>query len=103
MTHLMRVLALEHGGNRLRTDHWHSPWLRALRACFPRSWKSIGARTGTGLRGLLADGQAMSDAEWVAKCELLSGKGVDQAGLAPLGRRILADLVEPFEERCRAS
>ena len=45
----------------------------------------------------------MSDAHWATTYGLLSGKGVDQAGFIALGRQFLADLVEPFEDRCRAS
>ncbi len=77
--------------------------MRALQACFPRSWKTLGAHAGTGLRALLADTQAMSDAHWATTYGLLSGKGVDQAALVALGRGLLTDLIEPLEARCRQS
>ncbi len=100
---LGRVLAFACLSDPREIEAWLDPWSQALQACFPRSWKGLGARTGAGLRALLADGQAMSDAHWTTTYGLLSGKGVDQARLVALGRSLLANLVEPFESRCRAS
>lgn len=98
---LGRVLAFARLCDRREVQGWVGPWLRALRSSFPRTWRAIGVRAGAGLRALLADEDGMSDAHWAMRNGLLSGLGVGRNELVVVGEGFLADVVEPFEKRCR--
>jgi hypothetical protein len=73
---LGRVLAFAYLSDRREVEAWLAPWLMTLQACFPREWPLLGARTGAGLRALLADTSALRDAHWATTYGLLSGKGL---------------------------
>ncbi len=94
------VLAIAYLDTSEEIAGWVDSWTEALRTCFPRSWRGLGARTGDGLRALLQDNRGWKGAHRAAANGLLSGKGVTREALFALAQQFLSDLVEPFERRC---
>lgn len=100
---LGRILAFAKLLSRRETMEWKTPWLKAMKKCFPRSWRVLGATAGQGLRVLLRDRRGMSDAWWTASNGLLFGHGVTETNLKFVGEQLLHDLIGPVEDDCRGA
>lgn len=104
---LGRVVAIALLAERREIGGWIEPWTKALRTCFPMSWREIGARTGNGLRELMEVGRkrrlgiALADAHWSVAHGLLSGRAITEKHVEIAGNQLLVDLIAPFEQRCR--
>jgi len=93
---LGRVLALAHLAEG-EAEQWPGRWEYAMRACFPGSWREHARRTGSGLRELLSDDDAMDEAVTTTEYGLLNQMGVDVAQLRAVGARFEVDVVREFE------
>ncbi|MCE9581678.1 MAG: hypothetical protein K8T20_04085 [Planctomycetes bacterium] len=100
---LGRVLAFARLQSRAELSLWKDPWLEALRAAFPKSWRKMGAGVGAGVRELLSHRRGLDDALWTAGHGLLVGMNVTAENLRGLGLQLLRDLIEPFEKDCCSS
>ncbi len=98
---LGRVLAIARLVPREQHESWIDPWLSALRTWFPSEWRALGARVGDGVRELLTHDQALEDAHFTATFTFLTGMGVTKTNLAAVAEQLLADVLDPFAERCR--
>jgi hypothetical protein len=100
---LGRVLAFARLQSRADLALWKEPWLEALRAAFPRSWRKLGAGVGAGIRELLSHRRGLDDALWTAGHGLLFGMNVSGENLRGLGLQLIQDLIEPFEADCHST
>lgn len=98
---LGRVLAIARLAPREEHETWSGPWLSALQTWFPSDWRDLGGRVGDGLRELLTHGQGLEDAHFTATFTFLAGMGVSKENLAAVAEQLLADVLEPFAQRCR--
>ena len=96
---LGRVLTLAWLAEDCVTTQWGDQWNDAIRACFPVTWLDHTRRAGAGLRELLEDDELMEEAVHTTEIGLLSGKDIDVTALRAVGRRLLADVIEDFENQ----
>lgn len=86
---LGRALALW----RLSTDDerasWAGQWKRGLRRCFPKTGRKVSGGIGMGLRALLADVQALREAQAVCARGLLEGQAFDLDQMIVWGEELL--------------
>jgi hypothetical protein len=94
---LGRVLALAWLAGRDETEKWLPLWSKALRSRYPDECKELRGLVGAGLRELLADQDALEDAQKTTDLGLLSGMAVTAVMLKATGERLLQDVVEPLE------
>ena len=94
---LGRVLALAYLSGRDETEGWLARWRDAIARSFPRTWRAHAARTGAGLREMMADDGVMDEARRTTDAGLLNGMGVDASALRGVGARLVGDVIEPFE------
>lgn len=96
---LGRVLALAHLEPADELETWELVWERALRAQFGTEASALAARVGSGLSHLLDDHTALDEAHHTTDIGLLGGLQVTPDQLAIAGKRLLADVIEPFTAR----
>ena len=96
---LGRVLTLALLAEDSVTAQWGDQWNDAIRACFPETWLDHTRRASAGLRELLQDDELMEEAAQTTEIGLLSGKDIDVTALRAVGRRLLADVIEGFENQ----
>ncbi|MGD0768334.1 MAG: hypothetical protein ABSB42_09095 [Tepidisphaeraceae bacterium] len=96
---LGRVLALAFLSGREKTEKWVDRWQYGLEKAFPKSWRKYASEAGAGLREMLADEGVMEEARRTTDYGLLSGMDIGVQELRGIGSRILADAIEPLEQR----
>lgn len=99
---LGRVIALawlSTGQDEDALDTWHPRWLAALQRRFPREWRELAARAGSGLRELLDESHKLDldQATRMSNLSILRGRDLGTDQLRATGRRIIADSLEPLE------
>ena len=82
---------------------WAERWKIALQSCFSTRWRPLAKSAGKGFRKLLDSPEDMEEATWHCSEGLLHRRkpGTDQ--LLHVGRRLLADAIEPLEASARSS
>ncbi len=98
---LGRVLALARLAGRTDTEAWASHWAEALRARFGDEAEALAAKAGAGLRELLDDATALDEARHAVDVGLLAGEAITVEQLFAIGRRLLADAIDPLAEALR--
>jgi len=93
---LGRVLALAWLSGREETLGWRDEWRDGLRRCFPRRWRTLARRAGSGLRDLLASPAALEEARITTDVGLLNGRGVTGENLRAIGDQLLSDVLGPL-------
>lgn len=99
---LGRVVALAHLEGRAGTESWKELWLRAIKECFPLSWKKLIGGLGAGLEELLGDENALEDARKTTDIGLLNGMDVSTEMLRATGKRLLQDVIIPLRKESKA-
>lgn len=98
---LSRVMALARLATREEVETWGDRWLFALQECFPTRWPELAASLGDGLRALL-DEETFEEAWHCCNVGLLAGLGVTATQLRAICRQVLADAIEPVEEKAKS-
>jgi hypothetical protein len=93
---LGRVLALAWLSGRDDTERWLPAWREGLQKCFLDNWRDLAARVGTGLRDLLDQPTALTEARITTEVGLLNGKTVTVEMLAVAGERLIIDVITPL-------
>ncbi len=93
---LGRVLAIARLSKAEEISEWARPWARALKVCFPRSWRSLGRGAGTGLRALTDDVNAFEEAHHTTKVGLLRGQGVTEENLRAVAEQVFEKALDPL-------
>jgi hypothetical protein len=97
---LGRVLAIARLSIRQNDDAllaWPALWQRAVQARFPTEWRDLACRAGAGLRRLLAQPNDLEEARHTCASGLLASMPPTEDQLRIMGRRLLADAIEPLE------
>jgi hypothetical protein len=98
---LGRVLALARLTPPDELPDWTAFWVAALRKRFPKSWRALGRRAGSGLRALLDDPVAFEEAHHTTRIGLLSGLGVEEDQLRAVADQLFERTLHPLAEACR--
>ena len=101
---LGRVLALAYLMNEAKDEDlrlWPQEWLGALQAKFPIEMRELALRAGDGLRELLVKEYDFGQAVKTCNEGLLANYRVSARQLRLTAERLMADVVEPFEELVR--
>jgi hypothetical protein len=93
---LGRVLAIARLSGDAIQD-WPASWVKAVRAQFPTTWRTLVGRTGRGFRELLESAENLEEATWANNNGLLASAPVTAEQLKFTGLRLLQDVIEPFE------
>lgn len=83
------------------TELWAGTWEEALRELYPDRWKDLAARTGAGIRALLASEEDLREALDISVVGLLSSAPPTLDAFRLTGRRLLGTVVKELEERAR--
>ncbi len=98
---LGRVLAIARLSLGLNEDallDWPATWQGAIRARFPKNWKTLARRTGAGLRQLLNSPNDLDEARHTCENGLLASSPPTAEQLRLVGLRLLQDAIEPLEK-----
>lgn len=98
---LGRVLALAYLATERDEDallEWPARWQAALQKRFPRQWRDLSSRAGSGLRELLASPSDLDEATRICALGLLASRDVTAERLRIAGQRLVQDAIEPLEE-----
>ena len=98
---LGRVLALAWLSGAERFERWPAEWIEALKSRFPKTWRTLAAQAGDGIRALIASPEDLEEATFTCKNGLLASKQVSEVQLRITARRLIQDAIEPLEERAR--
>lgn len=98
---LGRVLAIARLSEDAELMLWPRTWQDALEHHFPAQAGELAARTGSGLRALLSSPDDLQQAAWSCNVGLLAAQPGTAEQLRFTGRRLLADIIDPFEARVR--
>lgn len=98
---LGRVLALAYLTRPGELEVWSERWMDALMAKFPGRAKALALVAGSGLRQLLRSEEDLDQAVLTCNLGLLSSMDVSRDMLVGIGRRVLADVIEPLEDAAR--
>ena len=97
---LGRVLAIARlavGRDEDAMEAWPGLWKSALQDRFPEEWRELAARTGQGLRVLLASEPDLEQALHTCINGLLASKPPTLEQMRIAGQRLLQDAIEPLE------
>lgn len=100
---LGRVLALAYLTTAQELETWPEKWAEALEARYPMEAPELAVRAGTGLRELLASPDDLHQAHITCSRGLLASIDVRLEALQATGERLMADVIEPLEEKARQS
>jgi len=92
---LGRVIALAYLTGRDATEDWNLLRLEAFDIQFPNEKQILALTLGEGLRELINDQDALSDAHKTTDIGLLSGMNISRENLIAAGARLLSDVIEP--------
>jgi len=100
---LGRVLALAYLSEAKTADtllEWPEIWLAALKERFPRQWRELAMRAGSGVREILLPEHEPDLEEARHTCEygLLAAKAPSLNLLRVTGQRLVQDAIEPLEK-----
>ncbi|MBI2898596.1 MAG: hypothetical protein HYY17_00255 [Planctomycetes bacterium] len=98
---LGRVLAIARLSKAEEVAGWTRPWLKALKACFPKSWRLLGRRAGDGLRALMGDASAFEQAHHTTRVGLLLGQGITEDHLRAVAEQLFETALDPLRAACR--
>ncbi|MBI2932541.1 MAG: hypothetical protein HYY16_12900 [Planctomycetes bacterium] len=98
---LGRVLAVARLSKAEDVAGWTRPWLKALKTCFPKSWRTLGRRAGNGLRAVLDDPHAFEQAHHTTRVGLLLGQGVTQDQLRAVADQLFETALDPLRATCK--
>ncbi len=96
---LGRVLAIARLSQDSDMQVWPRRWEEALRECFPTQCRQLRKAAGSGLRALIASEVDLEQAVWACNNGLLASRPVTMEQLEFTARRLLQDVLEPFEAR----
>jgi len=94
---LGRVLAIARLSHDSDLQLWPGKWEEALQECFPSQCRQLRKAAGSGLRALIASEVDLEQAVWACNNGLLASKPVTMEQLEFTARRLLQDVLEPFE------
>jgi hypothetical protein len=95
---LGRVLAVTRLSAEEAVETWPTLWNRALQSCFPHRWRDLAARSGDGIRALLASPQDLQQTAEICNRGLLHLHQVNAEELGATARRLLTFAVEELEQ-----
>lgn len=93
---LGRVLAIARLSDEDEMEEWPAAWRRVVERCFPKRWREFRARTGDGIRALIASPADLAEAVRICNTSLLARQPVRVEELRATGLRLLG-VVEEFE------
>jgi hypothetical protein len=96
---LGRVLAILRETDDDATMRWPDAWWDALQRCFPKDAATLARRAGSGMAALLRRPGDLDEARHACNNGLLAASPVTVEQLEALGRRLVADAIEPLERR----
>lgn len=99
---LGRVLSIARLVGRDDVEQWPAAWGDALRRYYADQWPALAARTGDGIRALLASDGDLREALELSRLGLLAHVPMSPEAFKIVAERLLVDAVEPLGELARS-
>jgi len=98
---VLAIVRLSIGQNEDALLQWPAHWQEALQSRFPNDWRDLARQAGTGLRKLLDSPNDLEEARHTCVFGLLASLPPTADQLRIVGQRLMADAIEPLEERAK--